>query len=402
MSARFPAGPPPRSPLAGIARGKSVIVLQVEALQDFSLQLEVGGEPVAPNLRRLAAESVRFTNFYAQTGQGNTADADLIGNCSLYPSRTGAVYYDYATNDFRCMPELLKEQGYGTFALQSMPPDFWNLVTVYPAIGFDRYFSKKAFVQDEKLGLALSDRSFLRQAAEHLEAQPRPWYAFLVTMSTHHPFRLPVEKQELHFPPELGSGTTAGYLQCVRYTDGAIGELVERLRAAGTLDDTVLVLYGDHMGIGRGNSDLAAFLGIEPGDEVGLLQAEKRVPFLIRLPGGAGAGERREVAGQLDIAPTLAGLLDLPVDRRWFMGRDLLAEPRGSVAFFDGDAISDERLFLSKDAGSGQGRCLDVPGKAELQPGECTELARHAARELALSRELVERDLIPELLSAPR
>jgi phosphoglycerol transferase MdoB-like AlkP superfamily enzyme len=122
---------PATAPGFGVAKGKNVIMVQVESLQAFTMGLTVGGQEVTPNLNRVARESMNFTDFYSQTGQGVTADADLLGNCSVFPTRTGAIYYDYAGNDFRCMPRVLKDYGYATAAMQGMPPDFWNLASVY-------------------------------------------------------------------------------------------------------------------------------------------------------------------------------------------------------------------------------------------------------------------------------
>ncbi|MDF2629781.1 MAG: hypothetical protein K0R39_3612, partial [Symbiobacteriaceae bacterium] len=61
--------PPKQIPLQGIAKGKNVIMLQVESLQAFTLGLKVNGQEVTPNMNRLAAESINFTDFYTQTGQ---------------------------------------------------------------------------------------------------------------------------------------------------------------------------------------------------------------------------------------------------------------------------------------------------------------------------------------------
>ena len=68
---------------------------------------------------------------------------------------------------------------------------FWNRAHMYPALGFERFVSKKDYEVDEVFGLGLSDGSFFRQSLAMLEAQERPFYAFLVTLSSHYPFGFP-------------------------------------------------------------------------------------------------------------------------------------------------------------------------------------------------------------------
>lgn len=387
------------NPLAGSAKGKNVILLQVESLQSFPIGMTVGGQAVTPNLNRLMGESISFPNFYHQTGQGVTSDADLLGNCSLLPTRTGAVYTDYGHNDYRCMPTLLRENGYKAVAMQGMPADFWNLSAVYPQVGFERYDSIRSFQEDEVIGLGLSDASFLRQAVTKLKALPEPYYAFLVTLTSHGPFKF----EGLPHTLQLGDleGTKAGdYLQAVHYTDQAIGQFVAQLKAEGLLDRAVLAIYGDHQGVWRWDEGMKQLLTFDPADEVAWVQAEKRVPFLIRLPGGAAAGERTAAAGQADIAPTIAGLLGLSTESAYLMGRDLLSAPPGIVPFYRGSAVDDAHLFLSPDDASEAGICYDLNSHQQTELQGCTGLQEQASQRLQISRLIVERNLIPALRKA--
>ena len=68
----------------GIAKDKNVIVIQVEALQSFTLFKSINGKEITPNLNKLTKESIHFPNFYHQIGQGNTSDAEFIVNSSSF------------------------------------------------------------------------------------------------------------------------------------------------------------------------------------------------------------------------------------------------------------------------------------------------------------------------------
>lgn len=385
--------------LAGAAVGRNVIVVQLESFQAFPVGMRFGGVPVTPTLDRLAGEAMSFSMFFAQTAQGATSDAEFVMGCSQYPSRTGAVFFEQAGRELPCLPRLLRERGYATHVFHSNRPDFWNRAAMYPGIGYQRFHSDRDFEQDERIGMGLSDESFLRQTARKLEGLPRPFYAFVITLTNHTPFSFEGVPHELPLG-ELEGTTVGDYLHTIHYTDAALGHFVDRLAGSGLLDESVLVIYGDHGGVSRGNSNLERFLRIPADDERRWVLEEKRVPLLIRLPRGQG-GARVDAAptGEIDLAPTLAGLLGLPPRAGWFQGRDLLrgvTEPM--VAFADGSALAADRLFLARD-GLGGSRCLAESG--ELPVSDCDPLRARAAAELALSRRIVEGHLFAALDETP-
>lgn len=371
------------SRLQGVAQGADLLIVQVESLQDFPIDLELEGVPVMPRLRALAAESLRFTQLHAETGQSATADAELLTNCSLHPSEKGAVHVEQADRSFRCLPWLTSRAGYTTVAAHANRPDFWNRATMFPKMGFSRFDAERQFTLDEPIGLGLSDRSFFRQLVQRLADGPRPFHAFAVTLTSHGPFDFPELPDDL--PLGRFRGTRVGvYLRAIHYADGALGALVDDLRARGLLDRLVLVVYGDHTGISRHNSNLDELLPIPPEDEARWFSAEKRVPLLVRLPGGVHAARIEETMGLVDVAPTLAGLIGLPRAGTAFVGRDVLADGAGEVAFPDGTALDDTHYFRT------QGGCVARAGGG----GDCAGLQARASAAVRLSRRLVERDAI--------
>jgi phosphoglycerol transferase MdoB-like AlkP superfamily enzyme len=397
-------------PLAGAAKGRNLIVVQVESLMDFVVGLRVGGVEVTPNLNRLAGESLRFRDFWEETGQGKTADADLLGNCSLYPLRTGAVYYEYGDDDYRCLPRVLGDAGYDTAALQGIRGEFWNLYAVYPRLGFARYHSLRDFADDERIGLGLSDATFLRQAPEKLAALAEPFHAFVVTMSSHDPYDYEGIPSGTLPLGELAGQKLGHYFEALHYTDAALGRFVDDLRARGLLDRSLLAIYGDHGGLGivRGPA-LGGLLGIDPADAVAWARVERKVPLLVRFPGGAHAGVTDTPGGELDLAPTLAGLLGVAPRGAPFFGRDLLAAegPAPLVALPDGTATDGARLYLAPDARGETdhpaGRCFDAVAGTPIDRAACDALAARAEADLEASRDLVRRNLLGKLGgTAPR
>ena len=376
---------PANPEFAGLAKGKNVIFVQLESWQTFPLFRKIGGKPVTPNMDRLAGESLYFPNFWAQVQQGTTSDAELLAQCSLYPSRTGSVYYDRVGADFHCLPEVLRERGYRTVAMHGNRPDFWNRAAIYPTVGIDRFYDIRDFEGLPKIGLGTADVEFFEEAVRKLEREPQPFYALLVSITSHNPFEFPdMPAADLDFG-KFENTRIAHYLTSIHYTDRAIGVLVDRLRASGLLDDTVLVFYGDHQGVAPDSSNVAEFLDLPDGDPVKTYELERRVAAMIRLPDGARAGRYELAAGQLDLAPTVARLVDVPVEQTSFLGRDLLSPGPGLVVFPNGSVATDSLLALSADGGHGKAGCYTLPDGAWVPGDRCKALSDLAERELEVS-----------------
>lgn len=382
--------------LRGLAQGRNLIVIQVESLQAFALGMRVGGESVTPRLEALRAEALSVARFYQQTGVARTADADLLFHCSLFPAKAGAAYVEYATNTFRCLPSLLADNGYDTVALQGIRGEFWNLRTIYPRLGYRQFLSRENLVSDEVIHLGLSDASLFRQSLDELARRRQPFLAFLVTLTSHHPYPHgdPLPLGELQ-------GTELGrYLSSVHYADRQIGAFLDGLRSRGLLDRSLVVLYGDHSGLAW-TPELAQLLRADPDDPLAEFEATRSVPLLMRFPGGVPAAPLDELAGQLDLAPTLASALDVDASSAPFLGRELGGSHPRRVIFPGGAAVQDDLLYLP-GSGMRADRCYDALSRSGLPLARCEKLAASARRELELSNLILETDLVAELPQPPR
>lgn len=390
-------GPP--SPLFGVARGANVLLMSAESLQSFPIGMVIDGQPVMPNLAAFARESLSFTNYHEQTYLGTTSDAQFTVLQGLHPQPVGFVAMDYADNTFRALPGVLAEQGYQTFAAVAAPGDFWNADRLNPRYGFQRSYFEGEFELSEYLQAWLADDAFFSQMSPRLESSQQPFMAYLLSSSNHHPFELPHQYQTLR----LGAlqGTLLGdYLQSAHLFDRAFGGFIERLRADGLLDKTVFVLYGDHQGFLGDPPALGELLGRPAWSEYDRFSVRKRVPLIVRLPGGAHAGQRTVIGGHLDVAPTILSLLGVDDRSGVMLGRDLTREQPSLVVFRDGSFADDTHYYIQRfGAGSGPACYVIASG----QSIDCAQLERQrqAARErLEISDLVVQGDLIPALRGA--
>jgi phosphoglycerol transferase MdoB-like AlkP superfamily enzyme len=142
-------------------------------------------------------------------------------------------------------------------------------------------------------------------------------------------------------------GTPFGdYLQSVHRFDADFGNFIDELSRAGLLDNTVVALYGDHQAFIAKEPEAGRVLGYAPTDHFAKFVAARRLPFLIRLPGGQHAGSWDTPAGHLDVAPTIASLFAMQVPST-MLGRDLTQGGDGLVVFRDGSFLNRTRLSLN-------------------------------------------------------
>ena len=328
----------------GIAKGKNLIVLQLEAIQQFVINRSIGGKEITPNLNRFIKESLYFDNLYYQTAGGNTSDAEFLCNASLYPAKEGAVYHRYPANRYYTIPTTLKSQGYETYAFHAYKPEFYNRQEMYKAIGFDHFFSYHDFQMDDLVGWdgkSLSDASFYRQSLEKLDTS-KPFYSFLIALSSHHPFTF---FEDFDFDAGDFEKTYLGnYIKAANYADECFGLFLDDLKRRDLYDDTLLVVYGDHSAVPRHQAgELMDFLDI-PYSEFNWFINQK-VPLIIHYPGVENGKTNSTTAGQIDIFPTIANLMD--IDASFTMGKDMLNTQKGYAVLRNGSLITDDLLYCN-------------------------------------------------------
>jgi phosphoglycerol transferase MdoB-like AlkP superfamily enzyme len=384
-----------RSSLFGTAANRNVILILAESFQTFLLGLEVNGQPITPHITRLANESIYFENVHDQTHLGTTSDGELVALQGLHPSALGEVAFGYADNDFYGLPAILAGRGYTTISAHAAPADFWNMHKMHPNYGIQRSYFEDSYAVNERIGQWMADREFFQQTAPRLQAFAEPFFAFLLSASNHHPYKLPAQRYVL----DLGEleGTLLGdYLHTAHYFDSALGEFVDGLRASGLLDRSVLAIFGDHHALLGSSPELAQLLGYSHEDAFRHFVTRKKVPLIIRLPHGDHAGVRSVTGGQVDIAPTLLGLLGIDDPSRVMLGQDLTAERHSLVVFRDGSFADGEHYFVGRLGSVASATCYRAETGSPIPCAELEERYREALERLEISDLILRGNLISQ------
>lgn len=369
----------------GIAEGKNLIIVQMEAIQQFVIGKTVNGKEITPNLNRLIEESFYFDNIYYQVSGGNTSDAEFLANNSLYPLSEGSVYHRYSQNTYHSLPFILKNKGYNTYSLHAFNKTFWNREEMYKALKFDTFFNSEDYIMDDFAGWngeALSDKSFFRQSLNMIDTS-KPFYSFFITLSNHHPFTY---FQDFDFDVGKFEGEYIGnYIKGANYADSCIGEFIKDLKARGLYDNSLLVFYGDHSAVPKIESEgLMKFLNIEYNDcDWAKLQ---RVPLIIHYPGQQKGEVISTTGGQIDIMPTIANLMGFEVP--YALGKDLLNTQESYAVLRNGSIITDRYIYFNDTRelyDYNTGELLDI----DLYDSELQNLIN----ELNISDIIIENDL---------
>jgi len=379
----------PDPELFGIAKNRNVFLISMESLQSFVINERLYGQEITPFLNELIKDSFYFDQFYHQTGQGKTSDAEFLTENSLYPLPSGAVFFSHANNVYRAVPTILKEQGYYTSVFHANDKTFWNRDLVYQNYGVNRFFHVGDYTvtEDNSIGWGLKDIDFFIQSVDMMRSLPQPFYAKLITLTNHHPFTL---DEEDRFIPQYdsNSGTLNRYFPTVRYMDEALRVFFEKVKEAGLYDNSIFVLYGDHYGISSNHDKaMAKFLGkeeITPFDRVQL----QRVPLIIHIPGVEGR-TMSVVSGQIDVKPTLLHLLGIESTHGLQFGHDLFAQNKEDfVVLRDGSFVTKDYVYTGDTCYS------KVTGQPVEDAAVCEPFREKAAKDLQYSDEIIYGDLL--------
>ena len=251
----------------GMFEGKNVIMMHLESMMTFFVDLKINGVEITPNLNKLTKEGLYFSSFYPEISVGTSSDTEFTVNTSLLPVSSGTVFVSYYNREYVSLEKLLSDKGYYTFSMHGNKASMWNRNKMHPSLGYkDMYFEDKYNI-DEVVGLGLSDHSFYNQIMPILtdiENRNTNYMGTIITLSNHTPFNdlehypeLDLTYKTTKLNEETGveeevvydylEGTKLGnYIKSAHYADMALGEFFDSINNSDVMNNTVFVMYGDH------------------------------------------------------------------------------------------------------------------------------------------------------------
>lgn len=377
----------------GKGKGMNVIYVHMESIQNFLINYEVNGEEATPFLNSLVEDenTLYFDNFFHQTAQGKTADAEFMIENSLYGLPQGSAFTTKGLNTYQAAPGILGQLGYTSAVFHGNTGSFWNRDEIYKSFGYNQFYDSSAYDMnpDQLADYGLMDKPFFEQSLPYLSSMSQPFYTKFITVTNHYPFAMNQEEATIE-PNNTGNKIVDNYFQTARYADEAMEQFFADLKKNGLYDNSIIIMYGDHYGISENhNKAMEQVIGKEVNsfESAGL----QRTPLFIRVPGMEG-GTMHQYAGQIDLLPTLLHLLGEDTKDNIHFGTDILSEEHDElIPFRNGEFVSPE--FTLKDGkyyNSKTGELIEE----EEQLEKAAEYQASVEETLRLSDKVVNGDLL--------
>ena len=401
-----------------IFKGKNLIVIHAESLQTLAIDLEFNGKEVTPTLNKLAHEGIYFSNFYSQVGVRTSSDAEFTFSTSLLPSSNGTVFVNYYDREYVTLQKLLKEQGYYVASMHANDGEFWNREIMHKNMGYDKLYDKQYYNIDQTIGLGLSDKSFFHQSVDIIkdikDNNDSLFYINLITLSNHTPFSdldnmeefdtsMYVDINNRTIRRDYINNTVLGnYFRSVHYSDSAIGEFIDELDKQGLLENTVVVIYGDHDArIDESyynlyyNYDGVYDTILNEDDEnytefnEYIYELNRKVPFIIWTKDTKFEQEVEKPMGMIDALPTLGNMFGIYSEYQ--LGHDIFNVEENTVVFVDGSYVSEKIYYNSQ---KDESYVIDNDAISEDYVKSRSE---KADKLIEISNNIIEYDLIREI-----
>lgn len=298
------------------ANKKNVILVSVESFSADFMGAFGNTENITPFLDSLAEHSLFYTHLYA-TGTRTVRGLEALSLC-VPPTPGQSIVRRPNNENLFSLGKVFRDNGYESKYIYGGYGYFDNM---------NYFFSKNSYTVVDRVSLndneidyenvwGVADENLFDLAIKEIEMEvniDRPIFAHVMTTSNHRPYTYP--EGRIDIPPHTGRSGA------VKYTDYAIGKFIKEIRKKPWFKNTIVIIVADHCASSAGKTEL-------PVDKY-------HIPMLVYAPGFIAPGVMDRLMSQIDIGPTILGLLNFSYDSKFF-GYDMAKLPAG-----------DERAFVS-------------------------------------------------------
>lgn len=291
---------------------KNVIFILVESMNSWYLQRTECGVEIMPFLNRCISgdSTVSALKVMPQVKDGRSSDGSFIYNTGLLPIPSGSVSISYERNSYPSIAKALKSKGYQSLYMICDSPENWNQKGLVEMCGFDKMYDRESLYRKGKV---LSDEELFTNALSVLKKTQQPFFAQLVTISTHRPgikpehptalSEIPIESVELKYA-----------LEGFHLLDSLLERFIEGLKDARLYDNSIIIA-SDHDEIPQNV--------IEQRDTV--MPEDRNIAFIaLNTPQHL---VYEENIGQIDIYPTILDIIGCSEYPWKGLGRSILRSP---------------------------------------------------------------------------
>ena len=273
-----------------------------------------------PFLDSLMQKGYTFTNAYANGMKSIESMPAILASIPSF--KTSFATMPELFGDFEAMPEILSKQGYQTAFFHGGEHNSMGFEDITQQFGVQHCYCRNDFeavypVNDSTIEpfWGVYDMPFLQFMADEIDKMEEPFFASVFTLTSHHPYRLPPDYVDI-----IPRGHTIEQ-RVVAYTDLSIRKFFDRVKNEPWFNNTVFVFVADHV----------SPICYDPRSYT--MQGHSSIIEFLYTPDGALCGLDNNTVQQLDIMPTVLGLVGNK-EPYFAFGRDVFNEPkRKPVAF---------------------------------------------------------------------
>lgn len=364
-------------------KGYNVIVMHMESIMSFLIDLKINGVEVTPNLNKLVKESMYFDHFYPEVSAGTSSDTEFTFNTSLMPVQSGTVFVSYYNRNYVTLEKLLAEKQYYTFSMHGNKASMWNRSKMHPSLGYMDFYSQEYYTVDEEVGLGLSDHSFFIQSEEIIgdikkditeSDEYKNFMGTMITLSNHTPFNKKGkafsdfdvtyhtgkydESGEEIIYKYLDGSTMGYYIKSAHYADECLGEFLEYVKNSSDFDKTLFVFYGDHAAqLSKGQFNRFVNYNFETGelkteDSEGYINYDyyaneifKNTPLILWTKDKKIKGKVSYPMGMIDCLPTIGNMLG--IYNKYALGHDIFEIKNNNTIVFPNGNFMTNKLYYN-------------------------------------------------------
>lgn len=304
-------------PRSGSEKSYNIMFVTMESFSAEFMQAFGSSENISPNLDDLAKKGLLFTGLKA-TGTRTVRGLEAL-SLSVPPTPGNSIVRRPNNENLFNISSPLKERGYEAKFIYGGDGYFDNMNYFFENNGFE-IVDRSNFSNDEisfSNAWGVSDEDLYLKAIKEADksySSSKPFLNFLMTTSNHRPFTYPEGKIDI--APKTGRNGA------VKYSDYAIGRFIEEAKKKPWFENTIFVFVADHCAGSAGNTDMPLW--------------RYQIPAIFYAPKIIKPQVFAKNVSQIDIAPTLFGVMNLGYKSKFF-GTDVLAN----------SATIDQRAFVS-------------------------------------------------------
>lgn len=327
----------------GAWKGKNLIFIVAEGFSRYAITPET-----TPTLYKLANEGFVCDEFYNPLWWVSTSDGEYVADTSMIPKSGVWSFYRSSENYLKfCLGNQLRGEGYATRAYHNHTYSYYKRHLSHPNMGYD-YKGLGNGLEVKKTWPESDVEMMEKTIPEYINDEH--FHTYYMTVSGHMLYTFMGNSMAAKHRSEVGHEDfceeARAYLACQMELDKAIEYLIEELRAAGKLENTAIVLTGDHYPYGMEKSAINELVGHEVEENF-----ETYLSTLILWSGDRSGKEPVHITKpvcSLDILPTVSNLMGLEYDSRLLMGHDALSTYPGLAVLSNRSFVTDLGYYNSQ------------------------------------------------------